>query len=478
MALLVGRESEKSELRKSLESSEAELVAVYGRRRVGKTFLVREFFRQRLAFELTGVHDAPLAEQLRNFSFALGRAMRSDIPLATPPTWQDAFQQLIVCLEALSKSTKHVVFFDEVPWLASRRSRFMSAFEHFWNAWASRQPHLIVVVCGSAASWMIGKLVRQRGGLHNRVTRRIRLEPFTLAESKEYLRSRRVHLTPYQIAEIYMAMGGIPHYLKEVVPGQSAAQNIDRICFAQTGLLQNEFRQLYASLFENSERHMQVIRTLARNRQGMTRNKLLSEARISTGGAATMLCDELIESGFVMRVLPFGKGKKDALYRLADEYSLFYLRWIEKNRSSGNDIWLKKQRSPAWRAWSGYSFESLCLRHVSQLKRALGIEGIETEESSWYHRATDESSKGAQIDLLIDRQDHCINLCEMKFSESEFLIDRKYAGELSFKRDLFRRISRTRKTTFLTMVTTFGVKDNKYSRDLVDNSVKIEALFA
>ncbi|NLS91762.1 MAG: AAA family ATPase [Planctomycetaceae bacterium] len=477
MTRLVGREAEKAELRKSLDSTEAELIAVYGRRRVGKTFLVREYFGERLCFELTGVHDASLTEQLQNFSFALGQAMRSPVPLETPANWQQAFQQLITYVESLPKTGKHVVFLDELPWLASRRSRFMPAFEHFWNAWASRQSHLIVVVCGSAASWMINKVIRQRGGLHNRLTRRIRLEPFSLAEASEYLGSRRVHLTPYQTAELYMAMGGIPHYLKEVVPGQSAAQNIDQICFAKTGLLQSEFHQLYASLFEDSDRHMRVIRSLARKRRGMTRNEMLSSAGIPTGGGATMLIDELVESGFVKRVYPFERGKKNALYHLADEYSLFYLSWIEGNRSSGSDIWMKKQRTPAWRAWSGYAFESLCLKHMPQIKRTLGIEGVETEESSWCHRAKGENEKGAQIDLLIDRRDHCINLCEMKFSEGEFVIDKRYAGELRNKRDVFQRTTGTRKTIFLTMVTAFGVKENAYSRDLVANTIEIESLF-
>jgi len=274
-----------------------------------------------------------------------------------------------------------------------------------------------------------------------------------------------------------MAMGGIPHYLKEVVPGQSAAQNIDQICFAKTGLLQSEFHQLYASLFEDSDRHMRVIRSLARKRRGMTRNEMLSSAGIPTGGGATMLIDELVESGFVKRVYPFERGKKNALYHLADEYSLFYLSWIEGNRSSGSDIWMKKQRTPAWRAWSGYAFESLCLKHMPQIKRTLGIEGVETEESSWCHRAKGENEKGAQIDLLIDRRDHCINLCEMKFSEGEFVIDKRYAGELRNKRDVFQRTTGTRKTIFLTMVTAFGVKENAYSRDLVANTIEIESLF-
>jgi len=475
---LVGREREQAVLRRTLESQEAEFVAIYGRRRVGKTFLIREFYDKQLCLELTGTHDAALREQLANFSFALGRAMGQGVRPATPASWQEAFQQLIVFLETLRPNQKQVVFFDELPWLASRRSGFLSALEHFWNAWASRQPHLVLVVCGSAASWMLQNVVHQRGGLHNRITRRIRLEPFTLAETQKLLKSRRVNLGHSHILELYMAMGGIPHYLKEVEPGRSAAQNIDDICFSETGLLRDEFEKLYASLFEHSDRHVDVIRALARKHQGLTRNEIIEVAGLKTGGGATTLLNELVESGFVMRTIPFGRSRKDALYRLADEYSLFYLDWIEGHRSRGKDIWLTRQTGSSWKAWRGYAFEGICLRHAQQLKRALGIEAVETLEAPWRHRPDGASETGAQIDLLIDRRDDCINLCEMKFSDGEFAIDKRYAAELRNKVQAFREVTRTRKTVFLTMVTTYGVKDNAYRTELVASSVEMAALFS
>ena len=476
---LIAREPEQEVLRKTLEAGEAELVAVYGRRRVGKTFLVREFFGKKIRFELTGVHDAPLREQLTNFANALVQITgANELRPPTPTSWQEAFQQLTARLRRLPQGRKHVIFFDELPWLASRRSRFVPALEHFWNSWASRQPNLIVVVCGSSASWMIKKIIDHRGGLHNRVTRRIQLMPFTLAEAHGYLASRGVDLGQRQTLELYMAMGGVPHYLKEIEPGLSAAQNIDAICFSQAGLLRVEFDRLYASLFEMPERHVQVIRKLARKRRGMTRGEILEVAGLATGGGSTVLLDELVLSGFVMRTVPFGKARKDALYRLADEYSQFYLDWIERRRSSGDGAWLLQSASPSWRAWSGYAFETVCLKHVAQLKQALGIRAVATSESSWWHRPSDGSETGAQIDLLIDRRDQCINLCEMKFSEVEFVIDKGYARALRNKLDLFRRVTRTRKTMLLTMVTTCGVRENLHRRELVANTVEMDALFA
>jgi hypothetical protein len=272
-------------------------------------------------------------------------------------------------------------------------------------------------------------------------------------------------------------MGGVPHYLKEVQPGRSAAQNIDAICFAPTGLLRDEFVNLYASLFEYAKRHVCVIRALANQPSGMTRTELLEAARLQSGGASSNVLDELIEAGFVGRSPPHGKSRKDALYRLTDEYSLFFLKWIERNRSAGSDVWLKKRGTPAWRAWSGYAFENVCLKHVRQIKRALGIEGVETTEGGWRHHPADRSDRGAQIDLLIDRRDHCVNLCEMKYSETEFEIDKSCADDLRRKRDVFCRVTGTRKTVFLTLVTPVAVTNNAYRQELNIQPITLDALF-
>ncbi|MFV1966838.1 MAG: ATP-binding protein [Pirellulaceae bacterium] len=477
MTQLIGRNPEQAVLRTALNSADAELVAIYGRRRVGKTFLIREAYRPQLCFELVGSHGASLPQQLRNFATALQSAMKLDIPLAVPGSWQQAFSQLSTFFDRQRGKQKQAVFFDEFPWLASRRSGFLPAFEHFWNTWASQQPWLIVVICGSASAWMIRKVVHHRGGLHNRITRRICLEPFTLAETRQYLSSRGVDPGLRQTLELYMVMGGVPHYLKEIERGRSAAQNIDHICFAQTGLLRDEFDRLYASLFDHFERHVAVIRSLARKRCGMTRNEILNKTGRRTGGGTTQILRELVESGFVKQMLPFEKSRKETVYRLADEYSLFYLKWIERNRAGGAGSWLKKQSGPAWKAWSGYAFENVCIKHAWQLKKALGISGVDTDESSWYYRPANTSESGAQIDLLIERRDDCINLCEMKFSEAEFAIDKRYAAELRNKREVFRRVTNTRKTLFLTMVTTYGVRDNVYRQELIANSIEMNVLF-
>lgn len=477
MPEIIGREDERAILQETLDSDRAEFVAVYGRRRVGKTFLIHAFYEKQICFELVGVHNASHAEQLENFAFALELATGGRPQLPVPTTWQEAFQQLIRWLKQSKSKRKRVIFLDELPWLASRRSRFLSAFEHFWNSWASRQDNIVVAVCGSAASWMIKKLVYSRGGLHNRITRRIRLEPFTLRETRTFLKRNRVNLGDLQTIELYMAMGGIPHYLKEVKAGRSAAQNIDSICFTKTGLLRDEFDKLFVSLFEHSDRHVNIVRALAKKRRGMTRDEIRKAAKMPSGGGLTALLDELAESGFIAKSVPFGKSRKDVLYRLIDEYSLFYLTWIEGHKSAARGAWLKLQASPAWKAWSGYTFEGLCLKHVEPMKRALGIEAVHTTEASWLTRGKSQSQRGAQIDLLIDRRDDCINVCEMKFSNTEFKIDRRYAADLRNKLLAFRTATQTRKSLFLTIVTTFGVAPNSYSDELVGNVLTMDALF-
>lgn len=480
-ATLTGRLPEMRKLALALASGDAEFVAIYGRRRVGKTFLVREFFGNAIRFELTGMHGVTLADQLENFAMALSQAKGLGEPLRPPGSWREAFEQLQRHIEALPPPTansKHVVFLDEIPWLDTRRSKFCPALEHFWNSWASRRKDLLLVVCGSAASWMVRHLIEAKGGLHNRITRRIRLLPFTLGETAAFLNSRGIDLTPYQVIELYMAFGGVPHYLKMAEPGLSAFQIIDRVCFASQGELRDEFNRLYASLFDHPEEHLAIVKALAAKREGLTRNELLAATGMPSGGGTTRRLAELAESGFLLVSIPFGRKERDALYRLSDEFSLFHCAWIAPlgKRMPEGGYWMKLRQSPKWRAWSGYAFEGICLKHVRQIKAALGISGVQTTEAPWRHRPR-ASESGTQIDLLIDRADDTINLCEMKFSEGAFAIDKRYAGELRQKRDTFRQVTGTRKNIFITIVTTHGIADNAYAKELVASHVEAETLF-
>jgi len=415
---LIGRKKEQVILRQALQSEESEMVAIIGRRRVGKTFLIRSVYKDKIDIEFTGVQNATRKEQLASFHFLITRYANDIKDIKSPKNWLEAFHQLITVLEKKRKPRKKIIlFFDELPWLASKKSGFLKALGFFWNNWASKN-NVLLVICGSAASWMIQKVVKDRGGLHNRITKRINLKPFTLAETEVFLNSKKVKLNRYHTILIYMIMGGIPHYLKEIKAGKSAVQNIDDICFSEDGLLADEFTNLYPALFENSDNHIAVIRALSTKWRGLTRASIIKVGKLTDGGGITKVLNELKHSGFISDYYPFGKKHKDKLYRLTDEYSLFYLHFIEQRKRNIKDAWKALSQTPTFNAWSGYAFESICLKHIGQIKKALEISGIYSEESSFIFRGND-TLDGIQIDLLIDRNDQVINLCEMKFHDRQ-----------------------------------------------------------
>ena len=365
-----------------------------------------------------------------------------------------------------------------MPWLAAAKSDFLTGLSFFWNSWAVNQ-NVVLVICGSAASWMIEKVVNNRGGLHNRITKRIFLEPFNLAETKAYLNSRNIYFKPYQIIELYMALGGVPHYLKEVKAGKSPIQNIDEICFSKNGLLREEFLRLYPALFANADRHIMVIRTLAATRQGLTRQKIIKNSDLSEGGNTSKVLQELEQSGFISAYFPFGKKKKDKIYRLTDEYSLFYLQFIEYGKpDAGAEAsgWQHLSQTQTYKTWSGYAYENICLKHLPQIKKALGISGIYATASTFIKKGT-ATKKGTQIDLLIDRNDKVINIFEIKFYNTEFTITKSYADNLREKARIFQETTKTRKHLMLTLITTFGLKANQHSLGLIEKVLALEDLF-
>ncbi len=473
MPAFIGRTEEQKLLVELLQTHSPQLVVIYGRRRVGKTYLVRETLKKEIVFEFSGTKDETLSQQLKNFWQILRKKMNS---AGDPPaSWPQAFDLLSDHLQSLPSTQKQVVFFDEFPWINSHKSGFLQAFDYWWNSWGTKQNNLIMIICGSAAAWMIQKIINNKAGLHNRITRRLRLLPFTLRETEAYLAQRRVKLDRFQLVQLYMVIGGIPQYLSEVKKGESAGQAIDRLCFSKDGPLQNEFNNLYTSLFDEATRHLAVVRSLASSNKGLTRNELITKTGLSSGGRISEVLEELLESGFISSWLPYDKKSKDAIYKLSDEYSHFYLKFMENSRASGAGTWLRFSTGQSWRSWSGIAFERICLKHIAQIKKHLGISVIYTEESAW--RFAESGKSGAQIDLLIERRDLVIHLCEIKFSETTFVIDKKYAAELENKRQVFLQQTRGRKSVFITMITTYGLRANIYAEQMVQNSITMDALF-
>ena len=485
---ICGRTREKKLLDRALRNDHAALVAVYGRRRVGKTHLIREYLRPRADtyFEAIGTHKAGRTVQLTNFQEKLEEVFFSGRRIPSLATWRDAMRLLgdEVVRRAASHPRKPIVlFFDELPWMATHRAGLLPAIDYEWNSRLSQVSNLVWVMCGSAASFMLDRLINAKGGLHNRITHRIRLEPFRLREVQEFLSSRRTRRTQSQALELYMALGGVPHYLGLVPRGMSAAQAIGELCFDRSGPLSDEFDRLFASLFDQADGHERIVRAVAERREGVLRDELIAETALSSGGALNRRLSELEAAGFLGRFIPYGKRSKQSSWRLIDEFSLFHLKWMERAPKGalgggGANYWSAKARSPRARAWAGYAFENICLKHTEELQHALAITGIPSEIGTWrYIPPRKSTERGAQIDLLFDREDGVINLCEIKYAENKFTLSKSYAKELENKINVFRAKTGTKKQILVTLLTTHGLKPSLWAEDLIDQVITADALF-
>ena len=482
--MIIGREEEKKILQTLYTSKKAEFLAVYGRRRIGKTYLITEYFKDKgIFFDVTGAPDASLSEQLINFHreyCALFKKEDSELP---PKDWSEAFYRLQITLKEYSCASKIIIFFDEMPRLAHKGSRFLTAMDYFWNRHASRMSNVLLIVCGSAASWMIHNIINNKGGLYGRLSAHIRLKPFKLAEVEKYLYSQQVDLNRKQICQLYMVTGGVPKYLSHLRRGNSAAQLIHQLCFTSQAPLLMEFHMLYHSLFAKPDVHISIIKRLAQKRRGLTKKELTKLTKEKTSRTTNKILEELEESGFIALMPEMGKKVKDGLFVLTDEYSLFYLDWIDdaKHRILQNDdpnYWIKQQASSSWESWAGFAFESICLKHVANIKEALKIGAVQTQESYWRLKANPGGNeRGVQIDLLIDRADQCINICEIKFSNKPFVVTKQYAEELERKKRIFKESTKTKKTVFITLITPYGAEENMNYLSIVDNQLTVDHLF-
>ncbi|MCQ2207852.1 MAG: ATP-binding protein [Paludibacteraceae bacterium] len=474
---IIGRKNEKQLFNDIYESSDPEFVAVYGRRRIGKTFLIKEYFEGKFAFYITGMLDGSTQEQLRNFNKAINDYSDAYYPLVN--NWLDAFDQLKHFLTS-SKKQKLVVFIDELPWLDTPKSKFLRALDYFWNSWGSTCGRLKLIVCGSATTWMLNKLIGDKGGLHNRINRQICLQPFTLGETEKYLKSRNVIWNRYQTLECYMVFGGVPFYLSLLDGRLSFAANVDNLLFSANGQLRNELNFLFRSLFIDSQKYRKVIELLAKKNQGLTREEIKDSLKMAEGGNLSTILENLQMCSFIKKYSAYGKKERDFVYQLTDLFSLFYLKFVAGNTSQDEKYWQNYQDSASHKAWTGYAFEQVCLLHINQIKKKLGIEGVATNVHSWQVKtkllADGTKQEGAQIDLLIDRADSIIDLCEMKYSNTQYTITESYAERLTNRRELFRETTKTKKALHLVLVTTYGIKRNAYS-NVAQNEVTSEDLF-
>lgn len=470
---MIGRINEKNLLIKALYSNRSEFIAVYGRRRVGKTYLVRETLGDKFTFSYSGMANASAKEQIRSFHNSILRHGGKKGPI--PTNWIDAFNELAIFLQS-SHDTRKVVFIDELPWMDSRKSSFLKSFEQFWNDWASPRKDVVLIVCGSATSWIISNIIKNHGGLHNRLTYSISLKPFTLAECEEYVKELGIcNMGRRSVVEAYMVFGGVPYYWSQLNPSLSLAQNIDALFFCRDSLFANEFNDLYASLFRSPDPYIKIIKALAKKKIGMTRKEVAAALNIHENGSLTKYLDELESCGFIRRYNSYSSKTKNSVFQLIDNFTLFYFRFLASGINNDPQYWSKCQTSPEYFNWMGLAFERVCLLHTDAIKRALGISGIITSEYALRLPPQDGMS-GAEIDLLIDRSDNAITICEIKYTKGPFTITRSYSDILWNKVARLTASLRTQRSIFVALISPMGITENEYVSS-VQNIITLDDLF-
>jgi AAA+ ATPase superfamily predicted ATPase len=484
---LISRVAEQKILQEFYNSEQPEFLAIYGRRRIGKTFLVKKFFENKKCFFFcaTGIQKGSISDQISRFVTEIGRVFYKEAQLKNPDDWFGVFDLLAEAINKFSlKKQKLVLFLDEFPWMVTHKSKLLTVIEYFWNQYWSTNPRIKLIICGSSASWIIKKIINNKGGLHNRITRKIRLSPFNLQETKLFLLEQGIKLTHKQITQLYMVTGGIPYYLSSARKGLSATQIIQDLAFKENNPLFKEFDNLFSSLFDDAIPYVELIRIISRYHYGIAQEDIIKKSKyISRGGRASDRLHELEEAGFLVSFTPYSHKKRGIYYRIIDEYILFYLRWIEPIRktlqksSLEEGYWEKMKGSPAWYSWSGYAFESICYKHLSKIRKKLNIDAGAIANTWRYVPKLKSKDNGAQIDLLFDRRDDTITICEIKYSETHFIIDKKYAADLIKKRDVFVEKTKTKKQIFIAIVASSNIKENSYSSELIDGVVTLDDLF-
>ncbi len=476
--MLIGRDKEKQILQNALTEEYSQFVAVYGRRRVGKTFLIRESYDYKFTFQFTGAANTSSRKQLARFRMALKEHGLTDMAKVFA-NWMTAFSELKRYIN-LQPEGKKIIFLDELPWMDAPRSGFLSEIESFWNGWASARKDIVFVVCGSATSWMVKKIIKNKGGLHNRLTHRIALKPFSLRLCEELVQSRGIEMTRKQILNGYMIFGGVPYYWSLLQKGHSLTQEIDRLIFTNDGDMYDEFSMLYASLFKKPEPYIKIISLLAGKKEGMTRIELINKGGLEDNGALSKILDDLEWCGFIRGYTVIGKQVKDEIFQLIDHYTLFYYEFIHGKRH-GKNFWQAMEGKPQYNNWCGRAFERVCLWHTDQIKHKIGISGVLTNEYAWRHVPKDQSaepkSEGVQIDLLLDRSDGIIDLCEIKYSSDKYSITEAYHEKLNRRKAVFAEVTKTRKALHTVLITTYGLAKNAYVGD-IQNEIQLDDLFS
>jgi AAA+ ATPase superfamily predicted ATPase len=486
MTKILGRQDEITLLKEILYSLSPQFLAIYGRRRVGKTYLIRNYFSAKeevVFFDATGLKSASMKDQLANFTDRVGEIFYNGVKLLPDKNWRSMFKTLTDAFKTISQDKKIVIFLDEFPWMATNKSGLLQSLDYFWNQYWSKDNRVKLIICGSSASWILDKIINNKGGLHNRITASILLEAFKLKDTKQFLEAQGLNITNQQLVDLYMVTGGIPYYLTKFKKGLSVAQNIEQIAFRKNAFLLNEFDNLFSSLFDQSDIYVDIIRYITKNKSGVSQVEICKQVKdISTGGQATKKLRALEDTGFIKSFTPYTHNKKGIYYRVIDEFTLFYLKWIEPIKQTlfstgvASHYWENQMQTQDWAIWSGYALESVCYKHLLQISNSLRINPTSVPNAWRYIPKKNSEDKGAQIDLLFDRPDNAITLCEIKYSNKPFTIDKEYADTLKRKIAVFQKQTKTKKQIFFSLIAANGVINNYYADSIISEIVTLNDL--
>ena len=469
MEKIIGRQIEFDKLSKYMESGKGEFVAVYGRRRVGKTFLIRKYFKEKFDFFVTGIIDGSRAEQMAVFNDALTKYGHTG-PKAK--TWMEAFGYLAALLQSKkNKGKRLVVFIDELPCFDTPNARFVHALGHFWNSQGSWINNIFFIVCGSATSWMIKNVIDNHGGLHNRITHEIHLRPFDLHDTEEYLINAGMHWNRLSVMQIYMALGGIPYYLGMLDKTLSVAENIDMLFFSDEAELRKEYSRLFKSLFKEPDNYILLINVLSDCKKGMTRKEIAALPQFSDNGHLSEMLDNLVNCDF-LRLYNNGAKQNGGIYQLVDFYTMFYNKFCRR-RTSDDHFWRNHIGTATLNSWYGLAYERVCMYHFRNIIRALRLDAIHTEFYSWRSK---QSEPGAQIDMVIDRSDNIVVLCEVKYSQADYILKKSEYEKILNRISTFSEENKTRKAIQPVFITTYRLKSNEYS-DIFQRTLTLDDLF-
>ena len=493
---MIGRKKEIKLLNEICDLEESSLVAIYGRRRIGKTYLVNHMFKKYrqdcLFFEFTGAYDGDKRGQIDNFIDQVYEWFYVE-PSFEIKSWSDAFRFLKRTIDKEIKkrdsNEKVIVFLDEVPWIdRSNKGGFLSALGYFWNTWCEPRENVVLILCGSNSSWIRDKILKNaRGSLYQRVTHQISMYPFDLKETKAYLLEQKGFMIDNKtVTDIYMIFGGVAKYLSFLNPNESSAENIDRVFFSIHGSMYREYDELFSSLFaDKSDYYKSVIELLCTRRSGFSLSDISKAFNEKLGGKLRLAIAELEECGFIKGLSKYGNSVRGVNYMIVDPYILFHHKWIKG--FSRNDIatlpnnyWLHKSSSQSYAVWSGYAFEIVVMVNIRLYLNAIGRLGFFSGVYHWQHMAKSEDEQGAQIDMVVNYGNNIFDILECKYYNSEYVISKEYAKNIKNKLSMFKKYglySKQKSELRLVFLTSYGVKMNAEAHSLNISRVCLDDLF-